>query len=153
MEIRPQLTADTDDPAYNCGRLLSVLSETQRKAQGYPKGFTGIAERYFGTASTSPATVLPLLLRLNRHHLDKIRKSGGNAYEETVIRDILSYFKAVEGLPPVFPRNLDLQAQGRFALGFYQQQAADAAGRANARAGKKADMPIELESDSQLSLV
>jgi hypothetical protein len=29
--------------------------------------------------------------------------------------------------PPSFPRVLDLQAQGRFALGFYQQKAADAA--------------------------
>lgn len=130
MEIKPKLIVDTDDPAYNCGRLLSVLSEAQRKAQGYPKGFSGVAERYFGTASASPATVLPLLLRLNRHHLDKIRKSGGSAYEETSIRGIVAKFKpAGDAQPPVFPRHLDLQAQGRFAIGFYQQQAADATGR------------------------
>ncbi|MBM4164581.1 MAG: type I-C CRISPR-associated protein Cas8c/Csd1 [Lentisphaerae bacterium] len=153
MEIRPQLTADTDDPAYNCGRLLSVLSETQKKAQGYPKGFTGVAERYFGTASASPGTVLPLLLRLNRHHLDKIRKSGNNAYEETVIRDILSHFKSADRIPPVFPRHLDLQAQGRFALGFYQQQAADAAGRAERKEAKEAEKIAQTETDHQLSLV
>lgn len=130
MEIKASLAADTDDPAYNCGRLLSVLSETQKKAQGYPKGFSGVAERYFGTASVSPATVLPLLLRLNRHHLDKIRKSGGNAYEEVVIRNIIAKFQpAGEGRPPVFPRYLNLQDQGRFALGFYQQQAEDANAR------------------------
>lgn len=127
MEIKSSLAADTHDPAYNCGRLLSVLSETQKKAQGYPKGFSGVAERYFGTASVSPATVLPLLLRLNRHHLDKIRKSGGNAYEEVIIRNIIAKFQpAGEAMSPVFPRTLDLQAQGRFALGFYQQQAEDA---------------------------
>ena len=153
MEIRPQLTADTEDPAYNCGRLLSVLSETQKKAQGYPKGFTGVAERYFGTASTSPATVLPLLLRLNRHHLDKIRKAGRNAYEEIVIRDILTYFKAADGLPPVFPRHLDLQAQGRFALGFYQQQAADAAGRAEAKEARDAENAADPATESMFSLV
>jgi CRISPR-associated protein Csd1 len=130
MEIKTSLAADTDDPAYNCGRLLSVLSETQKKAQGYPKGFSGVAERYFGTASVSPAIVLPLLLRLNRHHLDKIRKSGGNAYEEVVIRNIIAKFQpAGEGRPPVFPRYLNLQDQGRFALGFYQQQAEDANAR------------------------
>ena len=132
MEIKPQLAADTDDPAYNCGRLLSVLSETQRKAQGKlkDKSFSGVAERYFGTASVSPATVFPLLLRLNRHHLDKIRKSGGNAYEEVVIRNIIAKFQpAGEGRPPVFPRYLNLQDQGRFALGFYQQQAEDANAR------------------------
>lgn len=126
MEIRPQLTTDTADPAYNCGRLLSVLSETQKKAQNYPKGFTGVAERYFGAASTSPATVLPLLLRLNRHHLDKIRKASGSAYEEVVIREIVAKFQSGdESQPPAFPRHLDLQAQGRFAIGFYQQQAED----------------------------
>jgi len=134
MEIKTSLAADTDDPAYNCGRLLSVLSETQKKAQGYPKGFSGVAERYFGMASVSPATVLPLLLRLNRHHLDKIRKSAGNAYEEVTIRSIVAKFKPTgEAMPPAFPRTLDLQAQGRFALGFYQQQAADAAARAEAK--------------------
>ena len=127
MEIKTSLTADTNDPAYNCGRLLSVLSETQKKAQGYPKGFSGVAERYFGMASVSPSTVFPLLLRLNRHHLDKIRKSGGNAYEEVAIRNIVAKFKpAGDAMPPVFPRILDLQAQGRFAIGFYQQQAEDA---------------------------
>ena len=130
MEIKTSLTADTDDPAYNCGRLLSVLSEAQKKAQGYPKGFSGVAERYFGMASVSPATVFPLLLRLNRHHLDKIRKSGGNAYEEVTIRNIVAKFKpAGEAMPPFFPRILDLQAQGRFAIGFYQQQAEDANAR------------------------
>lgn len=134
MEISPHLTTDTDDPAYNCGRLLSVLSETQKKAQNYPKGFSGVAERYFGTASVSPATVLPLLLRLNRHHLNKIRKSGGSAYEEVIIRNIIAKFKpAGETMPPVFPRILNLQAQGRFALGFYQQQAEDANARIAAR--------------------
>lgn len=132
MKIDPYLTAETGDPAYNCGRLLSVLSETQRKAQGKlkDKGFSGVAERYFGTASVSPATVFPLLLRLNRHHLDKIRKSGGNAYEEVIIRNIIAKFQPAEdGRPPVFPRYLKLQEQGRFALGFYQQQAEDANAR------------------------
>lgn len=134
MEIKTSLAADTDDPAYNCGRLLSVLSETQKKAQGYPKGFSGVAERYFGTASVSPATVFPLLLRLNRHHLDKIRKSSGNAYEEVIIRNIIARFKPAGGaMPPVFPRYLNLQAQGRFALGFYQQQAEDANARIAAK--------------------
>lgn len=124
MEIKPTLTADTTDSAYNCGRLLAVLSATQRKAQGYPKGFTGVAERYFASASTSPASIFPMLLQLNRHHLDKIRKSGdGNAYEETVIRDILANLRSTDGKPPAFPPHLDLKGQGRFAIGFYQQQA------------------------------
>ena len=126
MEIKSTLTADTTDAAYNCGRLLAVLSATQRKAQGYPKGFSGVAERYFASASTSPASVFPMLLQLNRHHLDKIRKMGdGNAYEEAAIRDILSHLRPTGEKPPEFPPHLNLQGQGRFAIGFYQQQAED----------------------------
>ena len=67
-----------------------------------------------------------MLLQLNRHHLDKIRKMGeSNAYEEAAIRDILSHLHPTGEMPPEFPAHLNLQGQGRFAIGFYQQQAED----------------------------
>ncbi|MEI6647169.1 MAG: type I-C CRISPR-associated protein Cas8c/Csd1 [bacterium] len=155
MEIRTQIIANTNDPAYNCGRLLSLLSETQRKSRDYPKEFTGVAERYFGTASTSPTTVFPLLIRLYRHHLDKIRKSGGSDYQDKQIQDIIALFKPqAEGCPPVFPRHLDLQAQGRFALGFYQQQASDAVAREEAREHKSGKAKNDSSQQSEpLNLV
>ena len=130
MEIRPHLTADTDDPAYNCGRLLSVLAEAQNKAHDYQLTGAGVVERYFGTASVSPASVFPLLSRLNRHHLSKISKSpkwkGHEKYLESCINSISAKFRPDGAkLPPQFPRTLSLLEQGRFALGFYQQQAED----------------------------
>jgi CRISPR-associated protein Csd1 len=150
MTIEPKLTHDTDDPAYNCGRLLAILAAAQDKAHEYKMEGAGVAERYFGTASVSPASVFPLLCRLNRHHLNKIAKSdrfaGHERFIEEQIQQVLALFKpAKPGQPPVFPRTLDLQAQGRFALGFYQQQAADAAARQAAQNQKtKTD-----NSDSQ----
>jgi len=134
MEIASQLTADTDDPAYNCGRLLAILAATQDKAHGYKLEGPGVADRYFGTASVSPASVFPLLLRLNRHHLNKIAKSerfaGHERFIQQQIEAVLVLFKpAKPGAPPMFPRTLNLQAQGRFALGFYQQTAHDNAAR------------------------
>jgi CRISPR-associated protein Csd1 len=131
MKIKPILTTDTADAAYNSGRLLAVLAETQRKAHDYKLEGAGVAERYFGIASTSPSSVFPLLLRLNRHHLDKIRKSerysGHERFLTEQIQSILVRFRpnSDDQQPPDFTRNLDLQAQGRFALGFYQQQADD----------------------------
>jgi CRISPR-associated protein Csd1 len=107
MEIKPRLTADTDDPAYNCGRLLAVLAAAQDKAHDYKLEGAGVAERYFGTASISPASVFPLLLRLNRHHLNKISKSerfaGHERFLQEQIQMILTLFKPEQpGEPPVF---------------------------------------------------
>jgi CRISPR-associated protein Csd1 len=134
---------ETDDPAYNCGRLLAVLAEAQAKAHDYRLEGAGVAERYFGTASVSPSSVFPLLMRLNRHHLDKIKKSerygGHERFIEDAIQLILSRFRpAQDDRPPEFPRNLDLQAQGRFALGFYQQKAESDARKAQAAKAREA---------------
>jgi CRISPR-associated protein Csd1 len=155
MEIKPKLTADTDDPAYNCGRLLAVLANCQEKAmnadwkpgEDWKKANATVTDRYFGTASVSPASVFPLLLRLNRHHLEKISKSkryaGDERFLEEQIQNILALFKPEQpGKPPVFPRVLDLQAQGRFALGFYQQSAEDAAAR-KAAASEASEPAVE----------
>lgn len=153
MEIKPELTADTDDAAYNCGRLLSVFNETQKKAHEYGLKGATVSEKYFGTASTSPAYVFPYLVKLNRHHLQKIWKSpkyaGGERFLEETIYSILTRLGQTEEMrknktAPAFPRTLDLQAQGRFALGFYQQMAADAAARQANR--KINDTTPELES-------
>ncbi len=152
MEIKPSLTADTDDAAYNCGRLLAVLAAAQetafnsdrKKGEEWKKPNASVMDRYFGTASVSPASVFPLLLRLNRHHLNKISKSerfgGHERFIQAQIESVLVLFKPEQpGKPPVFPRTLDIQSQGRFALGFYQQTAADAAAR---QANKKDAEPV-----------
>jgi len=145
MEIKPQLTAETDDPAYNCGCLLAVFNETQKKAHEYGLKGATVAEKYFGTASTSPAYVFPYLVKLNRHHLQKIGKSakyaGGERFLEEAIFTILARLGQTDEMrrnkiAPALPRTLDLQAQGRFALGFYQQMAADHAARQANRTNK-----------------
>ena len=131
MEIAEQLDAKAEDAAYQCGRLLAVLAETQAKAHDYQLEGAGIAERYFGTAMASPASVFPVLLKLNRHHLNNIRKSdkykGHDRFLDEAIQEVSTKIYP-------FPRTLDLHAQGRFALGFYQQKAADRIAR---EAGKE----------------
>jgi CRISPR-associated protein Csd1 len=154
MEIPPALAANTTDPAYNAGRLLAVLHSAQAKAHEFDLKGASVAERYFGAASTSPATVFPLLLRLNRHHLKKIagseRYGSHSRFIEEQIRAILARFAPAQpGAAPEFPRLLDLHAQGRFALGFYQQAAADAAARKAASGGPAEEDPAALESESK----
>ncbi|GAB4030280.1 MAG: type I-C CRISPR-associated protein Cas8c/Csd1 [Elusimicrobiota bacterium] len=146
MEIKPKLTADTDDPAYNCGRLLSVFDGLQQRAHEWKLEGPTVAERYYGSASTSPSTAFGILWRLHLHHLKKLRGLGGkhtvvaNAIEQR-ITDICALLGQTEEmkknrLPPSLPRTLNLQAQGRFALGYYQQKAEDRAAQEAAAAEK-----------------
>ena len=121
--------ADTPDAAYNLGRLLAVFENLQDKYHNYERKGAGIVERYYGTASSAPASAFPLLCRLSRHHLSKLKKGeeGDKAAAYAIEKDIVAIFSkfqpTVVGQPPVFPRILTLEEQGKFALGFYQQKA------------------------------
>lgn len=132
--LEPQLI-ETDDPAYNCGRLLALFDDLQLAAHDYKLEGAGVVERYYGTASSAPNSAFGILWRLHQHHLKKISRQGdkGKARAEAIkrrIAEIASLFRPLHpGLPPEFPRTFGLQEQGRFALGFYQQKAADDAAR------------------------
>ncbi len=134
VEIAKQQSTDAGDDAYQCGRLLAVLAETQAKAHDYQLEGAGVVERYFGTAMVSPASVFPILIKLNRHHLNSIRKSdrykGHDRFLDETIQNVLIKINQ-------FPRTLDLHAQGRFAIGFYQQKAADRVAREAAKEKRK----------------
>ena len=134
VEIAERQTTNTEDAAYQCGRLLAVLAEAQAKAHDYQLEGAGVTERYFGTAMASPASVFPILLKLNRHHLNKISKSdryrGHDRFFDEKIQDVLTKVNQ-------FPRTLDLHAQGRFGIGFYQQKAADRVAREAARKNRE----------------
>jgi CRISPR-associated protein Csd1 len=155
--IEPQIF-ETNDPAYNCGRLLAVFDSLQRSAHG--KKFDGatIAERYFGSASTTPNTAFSLLWRLHQHHLKKLRQQGEKGQRavskiKTSITEIAGLFKpATPSAPPQFPRYFTLVEQGRFALGFYQQMAARKAAIDEYMRKKKASELRSEEVDDELEL-
>jgi CRISPR-associated protein Csd1 len=148
MEITPQLCV-TNDPAYNCGRLLAVLDDLQYAAQG--RVGAGIVARYYGNASTFPRNVFPYLLRHSKHHAGKLKKdpsrqAAGFALDSKV-NEICGLFPATTpGGPPDFPGLLGPQEQGRFALGFHQQKGKDERDRKLASEAKKraADLDPEL---------
>ncbi len=118
--------AETSDPAYNLGRLLAVFENLQDKYHNYEKKGPGIVERYYGSSSSAPASAFPILCRLARHHLSKVRRedeAAARGIEKRIIEVMSKFQSSSLGNPPTFPRVLTLEAQGRFALGFYQQKA------------------------------
>ncbi len=118
--------ADTPDSAYNLGRLLAVFESLQVKYHDYEKKGPGVVERYYATASSAPASAFPILCRLARHHLSKVRREDSAAayrIEERITQIMGKFQSELSDEPPAFPRVLTLEQQGRFALGFYQQKA------------------------------
>ena len=110
-----------DDPAYHLGRLFAAIETAQRLALGRVNAT--VRDRYFGAASATPAGVFPLLLRGVQNHVAKLRKDRKDGWIEREIEDI------VGRLPVDLPRSLKLDAQGRFAIGYYHQRQAQFAGR------------------------
>jgi CRISPR-associated protein Csd1 len=118
------LNPDHPSAAYHCGRLLAVLANLQLAALGDVGA--GVVQRYYAAASQTPGLILGRLTSNARNHLGKL--DGGLAYwYENQIADVMSR------LQDSAPRILDLEGQGLFALGYYQQLATLRAGNKNAK--------------------
>ena len=137
-----QLDQDNPRPAYRCGRLLAVLEQIQHQA--IPSAGQTIVDRFFGTASSAPASVFGRLIRGAQPHLGKLQRDRRGAYValQRRLEDVLA------GLPASgFPRVLTLEDQGVFALGYYHQRAFDRAqAREAAERHKAGAAPAEDES-------
>ena len=120
-EVSVALAKDSLSEAYQLGRLFAALETAQRLALGRVNAT--IRDRYFGAASATPASVFPLLLRGAQNHIGKLRKDHKDVWIEREIGEI------VDRLPDALPRTLKLEAQGRFAIGFYHQRQAQFAAR------------------------
>jgi CRISPR-associated protein Csd1 len=102
-------------PAYLCGRLLALLEQAQAAALGNPN--TTLVDRFYGAASSTPASVFGLLLKNAQAHLSKLRheREGTYYYLQRELGQVMEQL-------PGFPYTLDLRKQGLFALGYYYQR-------------------------------
>lgn len=136
-----EIDKSNKEPAYLCGQLLGVLESLQYAAMG--KTNSTVIGRFYGTASSAPASVFGTLLRGAQAHLDKLRKNKEGAY--VAIQRKLEEVQSDLGM---FPKTLTLQQQGLFALGYYHQRAKDAKDRAEAKAKKQANNTDTQESNN-----
>ncbi len=111
-----EVDKENSDAGYLCGRLFNVLERAQTTAIRNVNA--SIADRYYGTASTAPGAVFPLLLKGVRAHLHTLNRDrrGARITIETDMEEIMSNLNG-------FPRTLNLEQQGLFALGYYHQRA------------------------------
>jgi CRISPR-associated protein Csd1 len=121
--LMPYLNEDHPDPAYHCGRLMAVYAALQHTAQGDVGA--GVVQRYYAAASATPGLILGRLSRLSTFHLGKLQGDRPRlaGWFEHKLADI---WARIEDRPPT---TLTLEEQSLFALGYYQQMAADRRGR------------------------
>ena len=105
------LDKNRKDTSYHLGRLFAALEKTQQDALGTLNA--SIRERFYSSASATPRSVFPRLLRTYQHHLAKL-EGGRKVNRERLVQEILA---PVED----FPAHLGLADQGLFALGYYHQ--------------------------------
>ncbi|MBI5674474.1 MAG: type I-C CRISPR-associated protein Cas8c/Csd1 [Nitrospirae bacterium] len=116
------LNKEHPDPAYQCGRLLAVLASLQYSALGDVGA--SVVQRYYVAASQTPGLTIGRLISNAKNHLNKL--DGGLAFwYEDQIAEIMSCIQ------DRIPATLDLERQSLFALGYYQQIAANRAGSKN----------------------
>lgn len=113
VEIPMELSTALPDVAYRCGRIFALLEKAQTDSLGGDLNST-IKDRYFSAASATPALVFPRLFRLNGHHLAKLPPGTKTFYERQ--------FSSTMVTPFTFPKQLSLEQQGRFIVGYFQQR-------------------------------
>lgn len=112
LEVTVGLDKDNPSAGYRLGRLMAVLERAQAAAQNNPN--KTIVDRYYGAASTRPATVFPRLIAMGQHHIAKL--TGGLQYfYQSRLGEVMDGIAA-------FPAVLTMEEQGLFALGYYHQR-------------------------------
>ena len=107
-----ELNEQTNYLPYLLGRLFAVLEGLQQSAN--PGINTTIKDRYFNSASATPAIVFPQLINLAQKHLNKL--DGGLAvYYDKQITELSSR------ITQTLPTRMSLAEQSAFQLGYYHE--------------------------------
>lgn len=114
-ELTVMLDKENFNVGYCLGRLFAVLERAQEAANNYKELNSTIRDKYYASASSTPATVFGTLMRLKNHHLSKIENPGNKVFFERLLGEIVDKL-------PRFPAHLKMDDQGQFAIGYYHQR-------------------------------
>lgn len=116
-DVAARLNPEDARPPYVLGRLFAALERLHQRALSDPDAT--MRDRHFATASAMPAQVFPRLIRLARHHVERIRAAGGGAELADLVARLIARTPASG-----YPAQLSLEDQGLFALAYYHQREA-----------------------------
>lgn len=116
-KLQMAVNTETTEISYVLGRLFSVLEDIQQNA--IPEINATIKKRYFNSACTTPAAAFPILLKLTNSHIGKFEKPKAIYFKKKLGALMDQIEMPNTGMP--FPKRLNLEEQGAFVLGYYQE--------------------------------
>lgn len=126
-ELSMGLNEDTPDIAYRLGRLFAIIELAQSSALGELNA--GVRDKFYGSASSAPHSTFPILLDNYRTHISGLKKGKKAKWVKGDAKNLANWLeKKVGEIVSVFdpetpfPRQLSLEEQGRFVVGYYQQR-------------------------------
>ena len=115
--------SDMDLAEERIGKVFGVISyvracTAEKTVEGIQKAAnpditTTIKDRYFNSASATPALVFPTLINLAQKHLRKLKNQ--RTYWDKQITELLGLIRET------YPARMTLPEQGAFQLGYYHQ--------------------------------
>lgn len=116
-ELRVTLDLTNNSIGYRLGRLFATLERIQTREftqKGGKEPNSTIRDKYYGSASGTPVAVFGTLIRLSKHHLANLDNAGERVNFEKLLGEIMC---GINDFPPY----LQMDDQGRFAIGYYHQ--------------------------------
>lgn len=115
------LNRENENTGYLLGRLFAVMERAQQGALGDTNAT--IRDRYMGAASSMPARVFQPLLRGCQAHLGALRKGKKYWLLRLLERELDEIVGChLPGSGELLPKTLDLDEQGAFFIGYYQER-------------------------------
>ncbi len=117
-ELDVSLNRDNTRIGYLLGRLFAVMERAQLAALGTTNAT--IRDKYIGSASVTPARVMPTLMHGCQNHLGTLRKKspGMSIVLEKELDEIVG--RKLSDDP--YPATLSMDEQGEFFVGYYQER-------------------------------
>ena len=108
------MALDIDQPSigYQLGRLFALLSKIQEESNSRIN--SSLVGRSYGIACSSPVSVFVPLMRLMWYQLSEIDNKERRLQLECQVSEIMGHLNG-------FPVHLNLDEQGKFAIGYYHQ--------------------------------
>lgn len=109
------LNLETDYVPYCLGRMFAVYERIQKAVN--PDLNSTVKDKYFTSASATPAVIFPILDNLSKSHLKKLRRDN-KGYAVTLEKQLS---EIADKLHERYPARMTLPEQGSFQLGYYHQ--------------------------------